>query len=416
MTSTSKSLYISYQFVLVGTLIINEHQQYQFQYDKDWLNSTKAFALSCSLPLQLAPFSPRYSYAFFSNLIPEGNLRQKIANELGISEDNDFALLDAIGGDVAGAISLWHKPPTPNNAGDERQRDVSKAQLADIILSLEKKPFLVAEEGVRLSLAGAQNKLPIIYQNGQFSLPLGSTPSSHILKPDPNRVDVPYLAINEAFCMMLAKRCGLQVAEVELFELAGQHCFITQRYDRNQQQRLHQEDFCQALGILPSHKYEVEGGPAFADCSALISQFSSRPAADKKRLLQWTLFNYLIGNADAHGKNISFLYLPHCVLSPFYDLLSTAAYPELNVRLSMKIGAENRPEWVMPRHWQQYCDDVNIPYKMLQRESQLLIKKLTLQAELLAIEEPYCDHADFVKKIIDVIQQRSQWLDSRVIK
>ena len=445
MAERTTQLFIVYQSTLVGTLLINQDQQYQFQYDDGWLNDAEPFALSCSLPLQQAPFSQRYSYSFFSNLIPEGDLRHKIANVLGISEKNDFAMLDAMGGEVAGAINIVNtlaNQPSGSRLNKEKkqgQRHLSESQLAEIILTLDNRPFLVAEEGIRLSLAGAQNKLPIIYdardegadENKLFSLPLGSTPSTHILKPEPKRTNVPNLAINETYCMMLADHCGLSVAEVDLIKLSDQDCFITRRFDRrvvpcfdpdldaqqqpHHYQRLHQEDFCQALGILPSHKYESEGGPSLSDCSKLITQYSSRPAADKKRLLQWTLFNYLIGNADAHGKNISFLYQPHCVLSPFYDLLSTAVYPELNLRMSMRVGGENSPQWTMKRHWQQYCDDVNIPYSMLQREASLMVKKITTQANLLSNEQPFNDYEYFIEKIIDLISIRSQWLTSRIM-
>lgn len=425
-----KQLYVCYQTDLVGKLIINEHQHYQFQYDRSWLDNANAFALSCSLPLQLEPFTQQFSYAFFSNLIPEGNLRHKIASVLGISEKNDFALLDAIGGEVAGAISLLNTLPSSYPVNDtsydttydstqNSQRDLSAKQLGQIIGTLDTRPFLVAEEGLRLSLAGAQNKLPVIYQNQQFSLPLGQTPSTHILKPDPNRPDIPHLAVNEAYCMALAKACDLQVANAELIHISEQECFLTQRYDRENGQRLHQEDFCQALGILPFNKYESEGGPSFSDCSQLITQFSSRPAADKKLLLRWTLFNYLIGNADAHGKNISFLHQPHqhqqLVVSPFYDLLSTAIYPDLNVRLSMKVGKENRPKWIMQRHWQRYCDEIQVPYSMLLREAKVLIRQLPEKAELLAQQAPYNEYPVVVEKIKTVTKERGHWLNTRLI-
>ena len=189
--------------------------------------------------------------------------------------------------------------------------------------------------------------------------------------------------------------------------------FLTRRYDRENQQRLHQEDFCQALGIVPFNKYESEGSPSFSDCS----QFSSRPAADKKLLLQWTLFNYLIGNADAHGKNISFLHQPpqqQRVVSPFYDLLSTAIYADLNSRLSMKVGKENRPQWVMQRHWQRYCDDIQVPYSMLVREAKVLIQLLPEKASLLADTKPYNAYPEAIKKINKVIKVRTRWLDSRI--
>ena len=411
-----KQLYICYQSKVVGELIINEHQHYQFQYNQNWLENTNAFALSCSLPLQQEPFSQQFSYAFFSNLIPEGNLRHKIASVLGISEKNDFALLEAIGGEVAGAISLLNVPPTSYNSTQGSQRNLSEKQLEQIIGTLDARPFLVAEEGLRLSLAGAQNKLPIIYQNQQFALPLGQTPSTHILKPDPNRTDIPHLAVNEAYCMALAKACDLQVAHAELIPISEQECFLTRRYDRKNGQRLHQEDFCQALGIVPFNKYESEGGPSFSDCSQLITQFSSRPAADKKLLLRWTLFNYLIGNADAHGKNISFLHQPQRVVSPFYDLLSTTIYPDLTSRLSMKIGKENRPQWIMQRHWQRYCDEIQVPYSMLVRETNVLTRLLPEKSGLLADTKPYNKYPEIIQKIKAVITERVRWLQTRIME
>ncbi len=408
-----KRLYVSYQSLLVGELVVNNEHLYQFQYDASWLESTKAFALSCSLPLQAEAFSQRFSYAFFSNLIPEGDLRNKIARTLGISEKNDFAFLEAMGGEVAGAISLTPEWPYKEIEVSKSQYNLSEEQLAKVIKQLDSQPFLVAEEGMRLSLAGAQSKLPLIYSDQQFALPLGQEPSTHILKPEPDRLDIPDLAVNEAFCMALAQACGLQVANSELISISGKHCFLVERYDRVNKQRLHQEDFCQGLGILPFNKYESEGGPSFAECSELIVKFSSRPAADKKKLLQWTLFNYLIGNADAHGKNISFLYQSECVVSPFYDVLSTAIYADLNLRLSMKVGGENRPKWVMKRHWESYCVDIQVPFKMLQREARELIQQIEENRAKLAENQVFSDYAIVMERIEKVILQRVRWLNVR---
>ncbi len=409
-----KTLYVSYQNSHIGILSIDEQQLYQFQYKQSWLDNANAFALSCSLPLQKAPFEHRFSYAFFSNLIPEGDLRYKIAHLLGISEENDFAFLEAIGGEIAGAISLSTSVITQADLSTNIQRNLSSEELAFIVEQLDSQPFLVNEEGLRLSLAGAQNKLPIIYQDQVFALPLGGTASSHILKPDPQRKSIPKLAVNEAFCMTLAKRCRLESASVELIDIADRHCVLVQRYDRKNKQRLHQEDFCQAMGIVSFNKYESEGGPSFADCAKLISLYSSRPAADKKRLLQWTLFNYLIGNADAHGKNLSFLQQPERVISPFYDLLSTAIYPELNQRMSMKVGGENRPKWIMKRHWEKYCDVTQIPFRMLQREASSLIRLMTKEADLLAEETVFLEHNDVTSQIKSIIQERQSWLTLRL--
>ena len=408
-----KKLLVSYQDMLVGELSINKKQQYQFQYHKNWLGKSTSFSLSCSLPLQTEAFEHLVSTAFFSNLIPEGDLRYKIAALLGISEHNDFAFLEAIGGEVAGAISLNTEMPVISET--QLQRDLSTEELAQVVKQLDSQPFLVNEDGLRLSLAGAQNKLPVIYQQKQFALPLGQTPSTHILKPDPKRNSLPQLAVNEAFCMTLAKNCQLNTASVALITIAKQDCLLIQRYDRQNKHRLHQEDFCQAMSIMPFNKYQAEGGPSFADCANLIMQYSSRPAADKKRLLQWTIFNYLIGNADAHGKNLSFLQQPLRVMSPFYDLLCTAIYPELTQRTSMKIGGENRPQWIMERHWQRYCEEIEIPFAMLQREAANLANVVLKKAEILAGSKDFLKHKEVISKIIKLIMQRKKGLNSHLV-
>jgi len=409
-----RQLYVTYQTELVGTLHIDAEQRYQFTYATDWLGKATHFALSCSLTLQQAAFDHRLSYAFFSNLIPEGDLRHQIARVLGISDRNDFALLEAIGGEVAGAISLSPNLPSPHHPSNS-QKNLSEQDLAIILQKIEKPPFLVNETDIRLSLAGAQNKLPIIYRQQQFALPLGNTASTHILKPDPERANLPQLAINEAFCMQLAQACGLNVAPVTLIRIGDRNCVLIERYDRQQQQRLHQEDFCQAMGIVPANKYQNEGGPSFADCANLIQQHSSRPAADKKRLLQWTLFNYLIGNADAHGKNIYFLQQPERVLSPFYDLLSTAIYPELNQRMSMKIGGENRAKWGMQRHWEKHCEETQTPYKMLRREAGNLLILLEQEASKLAQTPDFVSYPTTTQLIINMINRHSRWLKHRFL-
>lgn len=418
----TKTLTVFYGEKQVGTLSIEANHQYQFVYDENWLNSDGAFALSCSLPLIKSPLSSDVSYAFFANLIPEGDLRDKLAMQLGISEKNDFALLEVIGGDVAGAISLYPDAYMPKT-GSNKVRQLSKTELLLVLEKLKTHPFLANTEefnkgeALRLSLAGAQNKLPIVYQNQRFALPLGQTASSHILKPDNEYI--PNLVINEAFCMKLAKACGLSVAEVELQHIQEQTILLIERYDREQSKRLHQEDFCQALGIVPFNKYESEGGPSFAACRKIIEQHSQRPAADKKALLQWALFNYLIGNADAHGKNISLLYPNNHsspILAPFYDLICTAIYPSLTDRLSMKIGGENRPEWIMKRHWQRFCETLGISQKILQREAKRLALNIKIEAKKLSKEKLFIAYnKEPLNKLLKLIDIRSVRLLDRVV-
>ncbi len=423
MKATEKILYVFYGELRVGTLSIEANHQYQFAYDSQWLQSDSAFALSCSLPLSDSPLPHDVSYAFFSNLIPEGDLRDKLAMQLGISEKNDFGLLEVVGGDVAGAISLYPDENIPA-PGSNEARYLNETDLLYVLEKLKTHPFLANTEdfdkgeALRLSLAGAQNKLPVIYKNDAIALPLGQTASSHILKPDNEYI--PNLVINEAFCMKLAKACDLPVAEVELRHIQDQTILLIERYDREQGKRLHQEDFCQALGIVPFNKYESEGGPGFAACREVIEQHSQRPAADKKTLLQWALFNFLIGNADAHGKNISLLYPkhhPNPQLAPFYDLICTAIYPALTDRLSMKIGGENRPEWIMKRHWQRFCETLGVPEKMLQRETKRLASSIHNKAKQLSKDKPFADcENEPLKELLELIDKRSARLLERVVE
>ena len=419
MNSKTKTLFVFYGAVRVGMLSIEANHQYQFAYDTQWLGSGAAFALSCSLPLQESPLPHDVSYAFFSNLIPEGDLRDKLAMQLGISEKNDFGLLEIVGGDVAGAISLYPDENIPETGSNEAKQ-LNETELLYVLEKLKTHPFLANTEdfnqgeALRLSLAGAQNKLPIIYKEQSFALPLGQTASSHILKPD--NEFIPNLVINEAFCMKLAKACGLPVAEVELLRIQDQTILLIERYDRELGIRLHQEDFCQALGIVPFNKYESEGGPGFAACREVIEQHSQRPAADKKTLLQWALFNFLIGNADAHGKNISLLYHhnnPNPLLAPFYDLICTAIYPSLTDRLSMKIGGENRPEWIMKRHWQRFCETLGLSEKMLKREAKRLATSISGKAQQLSKDKLFAD-TEPLTELLKLIDKRSVSLLERV--
>lgn len=425
-----KTLSVYYSQQKIGNLTVADDLQYQFAYANEWLKADNAFPLSCSLPLTDKPSSHQIAYAFFSNLIPEGDLRDKLAKQLGLSEQNDFGLLEIIGGDVAGAISLYTEPEisfllkTPASQNKLTLKQLDNNDLHFILNKLKTHPFLVnsAElnqgEKLRLSLAGAQNKLPIIYHNQLFSLPLGNTPSSHILKPDNEHIQG--LVINEAFCMKLAKACGLAVAEIKLMQIIDQTILLVKRYDRANGERLHQEDFCQALGIVPFNKYESEGGPGFADCRKIIDKFSQRPAIDKKKLLQWSIFNYLIGNADAHAKNISLLYQANQnnpVLAPFYDLLSTAIYPSLSNKLSMKIGGENRPEWIMQRHWQRHCETLRISEKMLQREAIKITKIIKKKANHLLEEKPFSSQQkETLQAILEVIEKRVKHLEKQLNK
>lgn len=364
----SDSLNVYLRTDRVGRLWLDAVRRFAFQYDPDWLAREDAVPLSLALPLQVDAFEDAQARPFFANLLPESDLRRMIARKLGLSEQNDFALLEVVGGECAGAVSLLpdNNPPT----GEGSYRALDDAELNALIAELPKRPMLAGEKGFRLSLAGAQNKLPVYFDGQTISLPMGAAPSSHILKPPITQY--PDSVYNEAFCMELAARVGLSVPTVTLLK-KQQALYLIERYDRRRHpggglERVHQEDFCQALGIPPDQKYEKEGGPGLKPCFDLLRARSVVPVADIRALLHWVIFNYLIGNADAHGKNIALLLTeggPH--LAPFYDLMCTAVYPDLSEHLAMAIGGEDRPDWVIARRWEQFADEVQIQFKLVRQ-------------------------------------------------
>jgi serine/threonine-protein kinase HipA len=248
-------------------------------------------------------------------------------------------------------------------------------------------------------------------ENGKIFLATGNFPSTHILKPPIQGLEG--TVMNEAFCMILAGKIGLQVPEVTV-RRGLDTLFIVKRFDRERTTdgkviRIHQEDFCQALGILPEQKYESEGGPALNRCFDLINRSSVRPAADRMALLRWVIFNVLIGNADAHAKNLTILLTdpgPH--LAPFYDLLCTKIYGSLTDKLAMKIGGENRPDWLQARHWKKFADAILIKQNLVSKILSDTIQIIVTKADELALEFYKNYGADsIIERICTLIRKRA---------
>ena len=274
---------------------------------------------------------------------------------------------------------------------------------------MRKRPLLVVEDELRLSLAGAQNKLPVYCDGTQLFLPRGGAPSSHILKPGVTGYD--HMPINENFCMKVAAACGLPIPNSDVL-LEPTPVYLVQRYDRVRTEngdltRVHQIDFCQALN-LPSHeKYEHEGGPNLAACFQVLGQYSAQPAKDRLNLISWTIFNFLIGNADAHAKNLSLL-ITHggIALAPFYDLVSTVVYPDLTGKLALGIGGENRPEWIQKRHWDDFAKISGANPRIVWRQLAVLAERVPVEAGRIAKEAPFADQK-VALKIHKVVTDRS---------
>jgi len=353
----------------VGNLVQDDSGLLEFSYAPAWLTRPGAIPLSRSLPLQAESFIGKQARPFFAGILPEEGPRKIIAAILGVSERNDFALLERIGGECAGAVTLLPEDTRQTAAKEASLRILSEDDLQRIIAELPKRPLMAGEEGVRLSLAGAQDKLPVVVQDNRIALPLGDTPSTHIIKPEPLRF--PGLSSNECFCMTLAKALGLKVSNVERRIIGDKNCLIVQRYDRSVGVdgtvfRIHQEDFCQALGFPPERKYQQEGGPLLRDCITLLREWSTTPVLDIRDFLDGQIFNVLIGNADAHSKNYSLLYQDgQRRLAPFYDLVSTLAWPELSKIPAMKIGKCETLDVFTPSPWKTLAQEASLGWPMV---------------------------------------------------
>ena len=401
----------------LGKLSLDAKGLFVFQYEREWLQRPNNFPLSLSLPLQEARFEKDRSRLFFSNLLPEGKVRRLLAAKLGISPGNDFNLLEAIGGDCAGALTLLPENTVQSAVGG--YRPLPPEELDRIIESMPRRALLAAEEGVRLSLAGAQHKLPVHYADDGLFLPEGSFASSHILKPQ-----IPHIedsVFNETFCMMLAGRMGLSVAKPLIMSTGKNWYYLVERYDRivrsgEPVRRLHQEDFCQALGHKPDRKYENEGGPNFQGCFRLLETKSSQPAADKKRLLQWAIFNFLIGNADAHGKNISLLISAEGLrLAPFYDLMSTMVYPDLSGKMAMKIGGRYEHDKIFRRHWEQFAGVAGVKPDFVLQMLREMTASLPHQADALFAQWPqFFRERNIILKIHSMIRKHCAFVEKFV--
>lgn len=299
-----------------------------------------------------------------SNMTGTG-LNLLIATDCLFPVSNSFDLLRAIGGDCAGAVSLYEDGNMPPKPSAYSYRTLTDDHLVQVLHDLPENPFMADEEDIRLSLAGAQEKLPVFIRDNQIQISLSGAPSSHILKTPIKSLHG--TVENETFCMMLARKMGIDVPEVRIIKVNGISVYVIRRYDRkienNQMTRLIQEDFCQALNVNADLKYT----PTLENCFSLIRQESARQILDIRKLLQLIIFNGLIGNSDAHAKNISITHgRDGTRLAPFYDLLSTYVYPYAK-KMAMKIGGGRHFQYLEPGHFEKFAKSTDIKYKVVEK-------------------------------------------------
>ncbi len=387
----TRDLNLWYEEQLVGHLWNNDLDRIGFRYSADWLANKNKFAVSLKLPLRHEDFpaDEGTAHRFFANLLPEAQARQHIISDLKIS-DSDYSLLGAIGGECAGAFNIL-----PASAQPEPRTAWSYTMLPDNELKalIRRKGNGInfrnnSNQPIRLSLAGAQNKFPIFIRDNLSYLPSNEAPTSHILKFQ--LADYKHVPAFETILMKLAQAIGMDVANIELRALEGMPASKPnasfaeiQRYDRTIDAtgniiRLHQEDFCQALGFGYNKKYQADGGPSFSDCITLVRDHSTEPAADSLALLNWQLFNFLAGNSDGHAKNLSLLYRKDnsIRLAPFYDLVCTRAIKGISADLAFPIGGERNPDKVLRKNWEAFAKETDINLRFLISTTEAAIEKI----------------------------------------
>lgn len=319
---------------------------WSFQYARDWLDNPQGFALSPHLPLMVESLldgaSRRPVQWYFDNLLPEEGQRILLAGDARLDTADAFGLLAHYGAESAGSVTLL--PPDAGLQVGGPLRPLLDDALEARIRQLPKAPLTQAAIK-RMSLAGAQHKLAVVLQDGALFEPEGATPSTHILKPDHPDQEYRHSVINEWFVMRLAKRLGLEVPEVHR-RYVPSPVYLIERFDRarNTQgwSRLHVIDACQLLNLDRSFKYS-QGS---VESLAALANACRSPAVARSRLFGWLVFNVLIGNSDAHLKNLSFMVSHEGVqLAPFYDLLSVAVY---DTRAFNKKGWPNQTQLAWP--------------------------------------------------------------------
>ncbi|MBL8549917.1 MAG: type II toxin-antitoxin system HipA family toxin [Hyphomonadaceae bacterium] len=347
---------IYYESRLVGRIHVRAEGP-SFAYSPDWLQTKGAFPISVRMPLTHRPIDPHEFLSWAANLLPEAAHLRAVSLKLGASPEDVIGILSEIGRDTAGALSIglpgttspggWR--PIPNDDDLER-----------IIDELPNKPFLVGEDGVSMSLAGAQSKLGVaVNKRGELCIPVDGAPSTYILKPDAK--DRLFGSVqNEAMCMVLARLCGLNAPQVTTGKAGSRTYFLVKRYDRIQDgerwRRLHQEDYCQALGRPPSAKYQNNQsgipGPSLSEMFAVTRNVTQ--ARDVMSLLDYVIFNIATCNTDAHAKNYSLMLSGRgAALAPIYDVLCADAWPNVTKNLAQRVGDKSRGAHLKKRHWER---------------------------------------------------------------
>ncbi|GHE89248.1 toxin HipA [Aliiroseovarius zhejiangensis] len=344
---------------LVGQLVREPSGGVSFAYARDWLEWEHRMPVSLSLPLQENRYSGAPVMAVFDNLLPDSDvIRRRVAERVGAEGVDAFSLLSQIGRDCIGALQFLPDGQEPQPMSELTGEPVDEAQIGAILGDLDLAPLGIRRENdFRISVAGAQEKTALLRKDGQWIEPTGTTPTTHIIKPQigrlPNGMDLSDSVENEYLCLKLMEAFGLRAANVEIAQFGDKKALVVERFDRRWTSdgrliRLPQEDCCQALSIVPTQKYQNEGGPGISDIMELLLG-SDDPNKDRYDFFKANVLFWLLGATDGHGKNFSVSLLPggRFRMTPLYDVLTVQ--PTVDARqierkyfkLAMNFGNSN---------------------------------------------------------------------------
>ena len=353
----------------VGRVHNDTRGRLTFIYDDQWRNDIEAYPLSLSMPIAAKEHGRAAVEAFLWGLLPDNEqVLARWAAKFQVSARNVFALISHVGEDCAGAVQFVtpERLEAIRSGKEDKVEWLDEAELAKRLRALREDhaAWRLPRDTGQFSLAGAQPKTALLLQNDRWGIPSGRIPTTHILKPPTGHFDGH--AENEHICLMLARNLGLPAAQSKVRRFKDEVAIVVERYDRQQKGndiiRVHQEDTCQALGIMPTKKYQNEGGPSAANIIELLRTYSTDRDTDLDTFVAALGFNWLIAGMDAHAKNYSLLLSgPDIRLAPLYDIASILPYEEVDLRkakLAMKIGGEHKVELIGLRQWQKFAREV----------------------------------------------------------
>lgn len=378
--SDHEEIEVYYEGFVIGQIAAHDRDRITFTYDPRWLATAGNFPLSITIPLRAGEFDDQIIAPWLANLLPEEQQLMALSRALGLSTSDALAILREIGGDTAGAISIgepskrfdWTYEALQAHYGMEADEDALERHFDD----LGRRPFLVGEDGVRLSLAGGQKKTALAVLDGdgnpklglpgptnRLAIPKNGAPSTIIIKPD--NPTLPGIVENEAYCLTLAGLIGITAVDCIIVQAGDRTALAVARYDRRARsggtvRRLHQEDFAQANGIYPGQKYEQGTVPGL-DLNTLLNTGNNLPPAEALKLLDQVIFNILVANADAHAKNYSMIFSNGPTMAPLYDVSSVLHWDHVSQYHAQKIaGRRRKPEDTARRHWDRIAEEAGL--------------------------------------------------------